>query len=59
MTKAEQALVDDKMRAEIAKLTAETIKLNKEIKWYEAIVIAGGASGLTLALLALAKFLVE
>ncbi len=30
MTKEEQALADDKMRAEIAKLAAETAKINGE-----------------------------
>ena len=55
MTNAETSLHDDKMRAEIAHLAAQTAKLNKEIRWYEAVIIAGGASALTLAIVALTK----
>lgn len=55
MTQAEQTLADDKMRAEIGKISAETIKLNKEIRWYEAIILAGGASAITLAIVAVTK----
>lgn len=51
MTEQEQSLVDDKMRAEIAKLLAETAKINKENQWYVAIV----ASGATLAITAVVK----
>ena len=59
MTQAELTLHDDKMRAEIAhlaaqtaNLAAQTAKLNKEIRWYEAVIIAGGASAVTLAIVA-------
>lgn len=52
MTQAELTLHDDKMRAEIAHLAAQTAKLNKEIRWYEAVIIAGGASAVTLAIVA-------
>ena len=55
MTSEEQSLHDDKMRAEIAHIAAQTMKLNKEIKWYEAVVIAGGASAVTLAIVAVTK----
>ena len=55
MTDAELSLHDDKMRAEIANLAAQTTKLNKEIRWYEAVVIAGGASAMTLAVVAVTK----
>lgn len=55
MTEAEASLHDDKMRAEIAHLAAQTSKLNKEIKWYEAVIIAGGASAMTLAVVATTK----
>ena len=51
MTRHEQALADDKMRAEIAKLIAETAKINTENQWYVAIV----ASTATLAVVALVK----
>ena len=57
MTNAEISLHDDKMRAEIAHLAAQTTKLNKEIRWYEAVIIAGGASAVTLAIIALTKVL--
>ncbi len=55
MTNAELSLHDDKMRAEIAHIAAQTTKLNKEIRWYEAVIIAGGASALTLAIVAVTK----
>lgn len=55
MTDQELRLQDDKMRAEIANLAAQTSKLNKEIKWYEAVMLAGGASALTLAIVAVTK----
>lgn len=55
MTTEELALHDDKMRAEIAHLAAQTTKLNKEIRWYEAVIIAGGASAITLAIVAVTK----
>jgi len=51
MTAHEQTLVDDKVRAEIAKLIAETAKINKENQWYVAIV----TSTATLAIVAVAK----
>lgn len=51
MTRQEQALADDKMRAEIAKLIAETAKINTENQWYVAIV----ASTATLAIVAAVK----
>ena len=53
MTSAEQALADDKMRAEIAKIiaemfkiNAETAKINAESRWYPAVLGAGFAAGL-------------
>lgn len=51
MTEQEQRLADDKMRAEIAKLIAETTKLSTENKWYPAVV----GAGLMAAAVALAK----
>ena len=51
MTSDEQRLADDKMRAEISKLIAETAKINKENQWYVAIV----ASTATLAIVAVVK----
>lgn len=55
MTEREQALADDKMRVEIARIIAETAKLNKETRWYELVIFAGGASALTLAIVAVTK----
>jgi hypothetical protein len=40
MTTAEQALADDAMRAEIAKLLAETSKINAEARRYPFIATA-------------------
>jgi hypothetical protein len=51
MTQQEQTISDDKVRAEIAKLVAETSKINGENRWYPAVV----ASGATLAIVAIAK----
>ena len=51
MTQAEQNIADDKMRAEIAKLIAETSKIRRETDWYIAIV----ASTMTLAIVAVVK----
>jgi len=51
MTPREQALVDDKVRDEIAKLVAETAKINNENKFYPMIV----ASSATLAIVAIVK----
>ncbi len=58
MTKQEQSIADDKMRAEIAnlnnlssKMAAETAKINSERQWYPAVV----ASGATLAIVAIVK----
>ena len=39
----------DKIQAEIAKLLAETSKLNKETRWYEVVVIAGILVAITAA----------
>jgi len=52
-TKQEHAFQDqhDKIQTEIAKLIAETSKINNENKWYPMIV---GASA-TLAIVAIAK----
>lgn len=51
MTHAEQNLADDKIRAEIAKMVAETSKINSENRWYPFVV----GSGLTLAIVAIVK----
>ena len=51
VTQQEQALADDKVRAEIAKLVAETSKINAENRFYPLIV---GATA-TLAAVAVAK----
>lgn len=55
MNTSEQAMQEEKLRkidAEIAKLMAETAKINKETKWYEYVVITGSV----LAIVAVAKF---
>ena len=50
MTEAEVRLQDDKMRAEIGKLLAETAKLQKETRWYEALLLTGAlATGAAIA----------
>jgi roadblock/LC7 domain-containing protein len=60
MTSQEQALADEKMRAEIAKMIAEMFKINAEMfkinaetakisaesRWYPAVLGAGFAAGL-------------
>lgn len=52
VTPAEQAVADDKMRAEIAKIMAESAKIAGEARWYPLVVSAGlvasiaGATGL-------------
>lgn len=51
MTNAEQSIADDKTRAEIANLVAETSKIDSENRWYPFVV----GSGVTLALVAIAK----
>jgi len=35
------ALSDDKIRAEISKLLAETTKINAEARWYPYVAVAG------------------
>lgn len=40
MTEAEVKLADEKMRAEIYKLGAETAKINAEAKWYPFVATA-------------------
>jgi len=50
-----EAIEIEKIHAEIGKLMAETQKLNKEIRWYEVVLIAGVAASITLAAVAVAK----
>ena len=47
----DQNLLHRKMDAEIAKLLAETSKLNKELRWYEVTIIIA----ITLAIVAIVK----
>ena len=54
MTVKEQSIHDDKVRAEIAKLIAETAKINRENHWYPFVV----GSGATLALVAIVKLFI-
>ena len=51
MTEAEVRLQDEKMRAEIGKLLAETAKISNENRWYPFVV----GSGFTLAIVAVVK----
>ena len=51
MIKEEKNLLDDKIRAEIAKLNAQTAKINRENRCYPFVV----GSGVTLALVAIVK----
>jgi len=51
MTEAEINLEDNKTRAEIAKLVAETSKINNENRWYPLII----GSTATLAIVTIAK----
>lgn len=46
-----ETLDREKINAEIAKLIAETSKLNKDLKWYEITIIIAG----TLAIIAIVK----
>ena len=46
MTEQQQALADDKVRAEIAKLIAETSKINSENRYYPLIVGAAAATAM-------------
>lgn len=59
MTTAEQTLSDDKMRAEIAKLIAETSKINATAHWYPlavAIGLVGAIAGLTAIIIKIIGF---
>ena len=51
MTSQDQVLTDDKMRAEIAKMMAETAKINSENRYYPVVITASA----TLAIVAIAK----
>lgn len=48
---SQDQLNHEKTQAEIAKLMAETAKLNKELRWYEATIVVA----MTLAVVAVAK----
>ena len=45
----------DLISTQIAQLMADTAKINKQIKWYEAVLLVGGTSTLTLAIVAITK----
>ena len=49
--KTEYELYHDKVQAEINHLLAQTAKLNKELKWYEIVIIVS----VTLAIVAIVK----
>ncbi|MDO5648347.1 hypothetical protein [Paracoccus sp. (in: a-proteobacteria)] len=59
MTTQEQSLADDKMRAEIAKLIAETAKISKETVWHPLAVGARAATALIGAGAGLAAVLIK
>ena len=50
MTHTEQALADDKMRAEIAKLVAETSKINQNMKYRFWVLMAAYVSAMGILL---------
>lgn len=52
--KTKNELSHEKMQAEINKILAQTIKLNKDIRWYEIAVIVA----LTLAIVAVVKLFI-
>ncbi len=56
MNAVEQSIADDKMRAEIAKLIAETAKINGEARWYPLVIGTGLAAALLTAGGTMAKF---
>ena len=49
--KTEYELYHEKVRAEINHLLAQTAKVNKELKWYEIVIIISA----TLAVVAIVK----
>lgn len=55
MTNAEASQHDKKMRAEIVRIAAQTTKLNRDFRWYQAVFIAVCASAVTIGLIALTK----
>ena len=50
MTEQEQRLADDKMRAEIAKLIAETAKIKTERNWLPITITAASVAGVMTAI---------
>ncbi|MEM8553812.1 MAG: hypothetical protein AAGF71_03195 [Pseudomonadota bacterium] len=50
MTQHEQALADDKMRAEIAKLVAETAEIQRNMKYRFWVMLAAFAGVLVTAI---------
>ena len=53
--KTEHDLYHDKVQAEINHLLAQTAKLNKELKWYEIVIIVSVTVSVTLAIVAIVK----
>ena len=53
--KTEHQLYHDKGQAEINHLLAQTAKLNKELKWYEIVIIVSVTVSVTLAIVAIVK----
>ena len=53
--KTEYELYHEKVRAEINHLLAQTAKLNKELKWYEIVIIVSVTVSVTLAIVAIVK----
>lgn len=59
MSSTERPLSDDRMRAEIAKLIAETSKINAQARWYPlavATALVSAIAGMTAMIIKLAGF---
>ncbi len=54
-TNMNENLTHEKVQAEIAKLMAETAKINKETRWYEFVIMGGFIIGC----LAAAKWILD
>ncbi len=57
MSKTKDDIEIEKIHAQIMHLSAQTVKLTKETKWYEVALFFGVGSAFTLALLAVFKYL--
>ena len=53
--KTKHNLYHDKVQVEINHLLTQTVKLNKELKWYEIVIIVSATASITLAIVAIVK----